>query len=109
MKYLFFTLIIVSTFACRPCYDYIGEYYPAKTNVDVYYDESDIEVDYKVMGLLTNQNCITNQGNDEKIHREMIEKAKKAGADAILFLGIYNETVGRNNTTHVDAKLIRYR
>ena len=48
---LLLTIIIVS---CSPHLRYLGDTYPPTKEIDVYYDEKDIEKDYKIIGQLYN-------------------------------------------------------
>ena len=122
---LFVLLLFVS---CSPQINYLGESYPPTQDVEIFFDEADIERDYKVMGVMKNEGSEIELSDAESVQEAMIKKAKSVGADAILFIGFYQEKVtgeetevtqsGKNstrvssstNTSKIfEAKLLKYR
>ncbi len=91
------TLIGFLLTACSPTIHYLGNDYQPTQNVDIYFDENDIEKEYRVIGTMKNEG--EQWANDiDKIKTAMIEKAKAKGADAILFAGAFSEKVSSVQT-----------
>ena len=66
--------------ACGSDVDYLGDFYPPTSHVDVYFSEGDIIEDYLVMGHATIE------GDEaEELQEKLIEKARESGADGIVF------------------------
>lgn len=82
---------------------YLGDKYPVKENVKVYYAARDVTGDYKVIGHLSNPVG----GSAETAKNEIIEKAKKVGADAVIFTG-FGTTAGKNGDNTVTADAIQF-
>ena len=100
---LAFTVLFV---ACSPNINYLGDTYPPTLGqIDVYYDQGDIERDYKVIGQLQGDNSNNQLISLDEIRAKMIEEAKRRGAEGILFL--MSDTF--NNDHIIRAKLIRYK
>lgn len=83
-----FLIMIMVTILLSSCASlatsYIGETLPATSNVDVFYASKDIKKDYKVIGhLITSVNT-----NVEAAKRTTIKKAKKIGADGVIFSNV---------------------
>lgn len=94
----FIFLFIIS---CAPQINYLGSNYPPTQDVDIFFDEQDIQKDYKVMGIMKNEGAEMELDDAESVKNAMIKKAKSVGADAILFLGFYSEKVN-NETTNIE-------
>ncbi len=94
----FFFLLIIS---CSPQINYLGSNYPPTQDVDIFFDEQDIQKDYKVMGMMKNEGSEMELDDTESVKNAMIKKAKSVGADAILFLEFYSEKV-TNETTNIE-------
>ena len=62
--------------------DYLGDFYPSTSHVDVYFSEDDVTEDYLVMGHAT-----ADGGDTETLQETLIEKARDSGADGIIFEG----------------------
>lgn len=110
----FLIIVICSLFSCAPIIQYLGDSYPATTNIDVYYDENDVERDYTTIGRMTNRKA---EGyRIERIQESMIETAKEKGGDAIIFLDSSSHSTLPDdisgipgNIISVTAKVIRYK
>lgn len=100
------SIIIISMVSCSPRMNYLGDVYPPTTDVDVFYDEGDIEKDFKVIGQLNADNSNNSFLDLDDVKNKMIEEAKVRGADGIWFLG--SESIP-DNTHLIYAKLIRYK
>ena len=100
---LAFTVLFV---ACSPNINYLGDTYaPTLGQIDVFYDQGDIEREYKVIGQLQGDNSDNVFITLDEIQAKMIEESKRRGAEGILFL--MSDTY--NNDHIVRAKLIRYK
>lgn len=88
-------LLVVS---CAPQINYLGSNYAPTQDVDIFFDEQDIEKDYKVMGIMKNEGADLELDDAESVKDAMIKKAKSVGADAILFIGSYSEKVKSEST-----------
>lgn len=77
----------------------MGREYAPTENVDIYFSLDDIEGDFEVMGELTGE---SGEYDDfEHMEDEMIEEAKRKGADAIVFEDMDTVTIG-TTTTYFD-------
>ncbi len=111
-----FTLSIIFTLllgmSCTPRIAYLGDYYAPTYDVELFYDEGDIEKEYKVIGIARNEGDELERDNLEAIRDEMIKKAKQVGADAILFVSVAsNSNNGFDNDSNkiVESKFLRYK
>ncbi len=57
----------------------------------MFFDEADIKKEYSVMGIMKNEGTEFEESDPESVQRAFVTKAKAVGADAILFVGFYNE------------------
>lgn len=105
MKFLAILSITFLVTACSPRTHYLGDLYPPTDHVDVYYDEHDIEKDFKVIGQLSGDNDGLEYISLDKIKEGMIVEAKERGADGIWFL--FSDSFDSNHV--VKAKLVKYR
>lgn len=103
MKHLSLLLALCIVSSCAPRMYYLGDNYPPTTSVDVYYDDGDIEKEYRVIGQLTGNNE-TAISNLDDIKEAMIKEAKKRGAEGILFL--FADSFENNHS--VKASLLVY-
>ncbi len=103
MKNFLLLLSFLFIIACAPRIHYLGDTYTPKDDIEVYYDQGDIEREYKVIGQLSSDNRESGV-NLEKMRIKMIESAKEKGSDAILFL--FHESVGDDHI--IQAKLLLY-
>ena len=87
--------------------EYMGREYAPTENVDVYFSMDDIDGDFEVMGELTGE--AGEYDNFEHMEDEMIEEAKKKGADAIVFEDMDTVTVGTTTTYFEDDTKRRHR
>ncbi|MEL6254106.1 MAG: hypothetical protein AAFR87_19005 [Bacteroidota bacterium] len=91
-----------------PDISYLGESYPEVSELDVFYDEADVEYNFDTMGQLVHDKIIGYTA--EQIKSEMILAGKKHGADAIVFYDMYMDRTpddGWDRLT-IRAKLIKY-
>ncbi|HEU4471600.1 MAG TPA: hypothetical protein VFR58_10980 [Flavisolibacter sp.] len=76
---------------------YLGKSYPATTEVDEYFDSSDIKKSYTVMGKAE---LLQGFRSLEKAQRKIITLAKQKGADGVIF-SIEEEVYGTSASTGV--------
>ena len=87
-----FLLFILFAVGCKSVsfVDYIGNSYDPTTTVDVYLSKGDIEQEYTVIGHALGFALPLGIGadlSDDKIRKDLIEEAKRKGADAIVITG----------------------
>lgn len=89
----------------------MGDRFPVTQEIDIYYDEKDIEQEYRVIGLARNEGDDLEIDNLDAIRTEMIKKAKEVGADAILFISIVENRDGQDYDPNkiVEAKYLKYK
>ena len=91
----------------------MGESYFPTVEVDVYYDEKDIEYDYSVMGIARNEGDMFENDDLNAIRDALIKKAREVGANAVLILSInenrpsVDEDYDPNKI--VEAKFLKYK
>ncbi len=85
----------------------MGDNLSPTSTVDLYYDAYEVKKEYKVIGRMTNDRF--SAYNVEMIKKQMIKKAKKVGADGIIFsdLSIENNLT-EGNEIAIKAELIKY-
>jgi len=100
--------------SCGPMVQYLGDSYPSTTNLDVYYDEKDVEKEYKTIGKMTHGNMFDYEV--DTIKEKMIQKAKAKGADGIVFMDVENvRNIGDDDDfldddrLSITAKVIKYK
>lgn len=119
MKNLIKVILMFSIFLCITCapkINYLGNSYTPTQNVDLFFDEHDINREYKVMGVMKNEAGELEMDDVEEVKKSMINKAKSVGADAILFVNFYSERQGHDHGQDIfndikkiyEAKLIKY-
>ncbi len=106
-------LFLLSISSCSPRINYLGDTYSPTQEVDIFFDEQDIQKEYKVMGVMKNEAEDFELDDAESVKNAMVKKAKAVGADAILFIGFYSEkmTSDPTNFEHkkvYEAKLLKY-
>ena len=82
----------------------------------MYFDEHDINKQYKVMGMMKNEADEFELDEVGDVKKAMLKKARAVGADAILFKGLYSERVSHAHSDDVfdnvkkihEAKLLKY-
>ena len=84
---------------------YIGDSYPPTTQIDVYFDEADIEKNYRVMGHA--DATAPDYVDVEKMMEKIKEKAMEKGADAVVVLGldrnVLSESTSWESTTETEG------
>jgi hypothetical protein len=120
-----FVVVVMGMLLAAGCVssDYLGKTYPRTENVDLYMDEADIKKEYEVMGELTLETAagMDFMTSSEDMQKEILEKAKEKGADAVVLgsmekmqKGETSQVSGSTTTTtstevkHVRAKLLKY-
>ena len=107
---LFLLCFLFGVISCTPRISYLGDSYGRTTKVDVYYDQGDIDREYKVIGLARNEGDDLERDDLQSIKTEMIKKAKEVGADAILFISVAENRDGQDFDPNkiVEAKFLKY-
>jgi len=88
-------LLLLVCVACTKI-DYIGEEYPPTSDVDMYFDETDVGNDYRIMGRLvaTADDFVS----ADKMQKKIMEEARKKGADGVVILGLERYQNGESHT-----------
>ena len=84
-------LILFLIISCSPKIQYLGKTYPPTQNVDIFFNESDINRPFETIGMIRNSGKSYEKNNPEVIKTAMLAKAMQVGADAIIFHGMYKE------------------
>ena len=104
-------LIILSVLmsSCGPSIYYLGDEYSPSRNVRVYYEEGQIDRSYTVIGRMTNDQ--RKNYKPDRIRKQMIRKAKRHGADALVFTKLSVDRLERKEEDRVvvEAKLLKFR
>ena len=103
-----YTVLLATVAGCSPRIFYLGETYPPYQphNIEVYFDEKQINRSYQVMGTLADSGG--SLASQEKVQQAMIDKAKAVGADAIVFNDIDVAHTENSSVLILKAKAIRY-
>lgn len=104
LSLIFLNLIILAFFlnSCATT-TYLGDQLAVTSNVDVYYAGKDVKREYKVMGHIT----APTTGDDNAVKPNIIDRAKKVGADAVIILG-RDYSGGKDSEPFVKADAIKY-
>jgi len=107
-KILFTLAAALLLTSCGPTIYYLGEEYGRTRVVQVFYDEHRIVEPYTVIGRMTHDQ--KKRYEPEQIKKQMIRKAKKMGADALVFsdLAVDRMQHEREDRVVVKAKLIKF-
>ena len=89
---------LVLVFACTKI-DYVGESYAPTSQVDMYFSEDEVTIEYRVMGRMVAH--ANDAVSAEKMQKKMMKKAREKGADGIIILGLERYQSGET-TTHTD-------
>ena len=90
-------LILFLIVSCSPKIQYLGKTYAPTQNVDIFFNESDINRPFTTIGMIRNSGKSYEKNNPEVI-KTAIDKGNASGCDAIIFHGMYKEVV-RGETT----------
>ena len=77
-----FILILLVT-SCSDRIIYYGRSYPETNNVDLYFREGDVTESHEIMGKATLE--VSAKKNSDKVQAKLLERARKKGADALIF------------------------
>lgn len=108
-KYVFFNLaLLMFLFSCVVPVHYIGDNLPPTSNVDIYYSSHDVKKDYKVFGKVSIAVI-----NLQKAQNQIIEEAKKHGANGIIYsnMGSGTDVTNGNSSSYqvLNASFIEYK
>lgn len=112
-KYFPLVLVFMVSLSCSPKISYMGDSRMPTYNIDVYYDEKDIEMEYTVMGIARNEGDMFENDDLNEIRNALIKKAREVGADAILVLSINENRPSMEDDYDpnkiVEAKFLKYK
>lgn len=74
--------LLIFLLSCSSPVKYLGNSYPATTNVKIYFNTQDIEKSYETIGKI--YLAIAEDTKDSKIQQLIIDKAKSHGGDAVI-------------------------
>ena len=115
LLYTFLTFVLMMIMiSCSPSIQYLGDSLQPTYSLDVYYDEKDVEMEYRTLGKMTHGNFFDYEV--ETIKNKMIEKAKANGGDGIIFMDVQNirdqhgdDFFGDDDRLSITAKVIKYK
>ena len=92
-------IVILFVLVCVGCarIDYLGDSLSPTTHVDVFFDEADIEADYRVIGRIIARSPGDFYGN-EKLLNKIKDEAMKHGGDAIIIIGFSRIATGMSSS-----------
>jgi hypothetical protein len=85
--------ILLATVSCTKI-DYVGEEFPPTERVEQFFSPNDVTREYKVMGYIVAS--APDMVSAEKMHKKLVEKAQKVGADGIIIEGLERYVAGSN-------------
>ena len=90
--------------------DYVGESFEPTTTVDLYFSKESIETGYTVIGHAMGSSVFY---SNDTIQKELIEEAKRKGADAVLITGIGKAHAHMGDTSidesQINASFLKYK
>ncbi|MBY0436427.1 MAG: hypothetical protein K2U26_20220 [Cyclobacteriaceae bacterium] len=85
-------LMLMFLSSCGDRIIYYGRSYPATQTVDIFFRESDVVEPNEIMGKATLE--VSAKKNSDKVQRKLMDRAKRKGADALIFDDISLTTTG---------------
>ncbi|MGH7681240.1 MAG: hypothetical protein ACRENN_04560 [Candidatus Eiseniibacteriota bacterium] len=82
--------------------DYVGKSYPVTARVDLFFSEEEVTQPYELMGKV-----IATGGDGvsaEKMQDQIMDKAQKKGADAVVITGLERHKSGENTNYNETTK-----
>lgn len=95
MRKILWALAAMALVSCTKI-DYVGEEYAPTDRVDQFFTASDVTREYKVMGYIVAS--APDMVSAEKMHKKLVEKAQKVGADGIIVEGLERYTAGSSTS-----------
>lgn len=105
MKSLLSFAALIFLFCCCNPVLYYGRTYPATTNVDIFFRESDVKQPHEIMGKVIYE--VTAKRRSEKVQGKLLKKGKKHGADAIIYDDIELTRTGSNTTGGAGGAILK--
>lgn len=97
MKRAFFALVLLILLSGCASISYLGDTFPPTQHVDLFFSESDIEKDYRVIGRMeATADADELLYSTDKFTRAILKKAAEKGADAVVILDFGKVTTGVN-------------
>lgn len=93
---------------CGPTIHYLGERYQRSRAIQIFYDEEEIDKPYTVIGRLVHDK--QREYSTDRIKRKMVRKAKRAGADALIFTDFNVKRLEHERSDRVvlKAKVVKF-
>lgn len=91
-RYSFYFLLIILLASCSDRIIYYGRSYPTTSNLDLYFRESDVSEPHEIMGKATLE--VSSKKSSDKVQARLEERARKKGADALIFDDIFLTNTG---------------
>jgi hypothetical protein len=91
-----FWILLLCVLASCTKIDYVGEEYTPTEHVDQFFSAGDVSREYKVMGYIVAS--APDMISAEKMHKKLVEKAQKVGADGIIIEGLERYTAGSSTS-----------
>lgn len=90
--------------------NYVGESFDPTTTVDLYFSKEAIEKEYTVMGHALGSSFFR---SNDTIQKELLEEAKRKGADAVLITGLgkAHAPIGESSVdeSQINASFLKYK
>jgi len=97
-------IIAIMTTSCVTV-DYVGNSYQRTEQVDIYFDEINIQQEYEIIGQ-----AIGEGPNIEKIQDNLVKKAKEEGADGLIIRFLARDVDFNGEARRqITASFLRYR
>ena len=94
-RLLLLAVVALAALSCTKI-DYVGEEYAPTDRVEQFFSEADVTREYKVMGYIVA--TADDMVSAEKMHKKLVEKAQKVGADGIIIEGLERYSSGSNTS-----------
>ena len=107
-KIILWSVFTVLLSGCGPEIYYLGDRYDFSNNLQVFYDEEEIQGSYSIIGKMTIDK--NRKYNPKSVKRKMVKKAQKYGAEGIIFTDFYVERLQKEkeDCLVINAKLIKF-
>ena len=104
-----FILVILFAVGCASV-NYVGESFDPTTTVDLYFSTESIDKEYTIMGHALGSSFFR---SNDTIQKELLEEAKRKGADAVLITGIgkAHAPIGESSMdeSQINASFLKYK
>jgi hypothetical protein len=105
MRIVILLLVLVTVVGGCAKVDYLGESFAPTTHVDVYFDEIDVEYEFKIVGRIYASAPSDNYFvSNEKLLQKIKEKAMEHGGDAVIIVGFAHVFTGTSSSSTETTK-----